>query len=134
LLITAYTLTKRNTITGKFCYLVARFFLNQRKRKKNPDERMNFAIFSYKIAMQIYFKSLIAPNMLLCQKKQKIKNRNPYSTRWPLKNNKPCYTSAKQYRYQIFKNNKKKRFFFLAEKMKECPVGKKTKTNIDEKR
>lgn len=34
LLITAYTLTKRNTITGKFCYLVARFFLNQRKRKK----------------------------------------------------------------------------------------------------
>jgi len=51
------------------------FFLNQRKRKKekNPDERMNFAIFSYKIAMQIYFKSLIAPNMLLCQKKTKNK-------------------------------------------------------------
>jgi len=49
------------------------FFLNQRKRKKekNPDERMNFAIFSYKIAMQIYFKSLIAPNMLLCQKQNK---------------------------------------------------------------
>jgi len=118
LLITAYTLTKRNTITGKFCYLVARFFFKSEKKKKekNPDERMNFAIFSYKIAMQIYFKSLIAPNMLLCQKKQKIKNRNPYSTRWPLKNNKPCYTSAKQYHYQIFKNNKKKDFFFLLKK------------------
>ena len=77
---------------------------------------MSFAIFSYKIAMQIYFKSLIAPNMLLCQKK--IKNRNPYSTRWPLKNNKPCYTSAKQYHYQIFKNNKKKDFFFLLKKWK----------------
>jgi len=101
------------------------FFFKSEKKKKNPDERMNFAIFSYKIAMQIYFKSLIAPNMLLCQKK--IKNRNPYSTRWPLKNNKPCYTSAKQYHYQIFKNNKKKRFFFLAEKMKECPVGKNKK-------
>jgi len=39
----------------------------------------------------------------------------------------------KKYHYQIFKNNKKKRFFFLAEKMKEYPVGK-TKTNIDEKK
>jgi len=94
------------------------FFFKSEKKEKNPDERMNFAIFSYKIAMQIYFKSLIAPNMLLCQKKQKIKNRNrnPYSTRWPLKNNKPCYTSAKQYHYQIFKNNKKKDFFFLLKK------------------
>jgi len=35
------------------------FFKSEKKKKeKNPDERMNFAIFSYKIAMQIYFKSL----------------------------------------------------------------------------
>jgi len=48
------------------------FFKSEKKKKeKNPDERMNFAIFSYKIAMQIYFKSLIAPNMLLCQKNKK---------------------------------------------------------------
>ena len=78
--------------------------------------------------MQIYFKSLIAPNMLLCQKNKKIKNRNPYSTRWPLKNNKPCYTSAKKNTTtKYLKTTKKKDFFFLAEKMKECPVGKKQK-------
>jgi len=72
--------------------------------------------------------------MLLCQKKQKIKNRNPYSTRWPLKNNKPCYTSAKKNTTtKYLKTTKKNDFFFLAEKMKEYPVGK-TKTNIDEKK
>merc|ERR1712008_627637 len=111
------------------------FFFKSEKKEKNPDERMNFAIFSYKIAMQIYFKSLIAPNMLLCQKKiKKQKIEIPTVLDGPLKNNKPCYTSAKQYHYQIFKNNKKNRFFFLAEKMKEYPVGKKTKRNIDEKK
>jgi len=37
LLITAYTLTKRNTITGKFCYLVARFFkIREKEKRKKP--------------------------------------------------------------------------------------------------
>jgi len=70
---------------------MARFFkirdYYHKKKKEAQNERINFAIFSYKIAMQIYFKSLIAPNMLLSVKtKNKQKNQNPYSTRWPLKN------------------------------------------------
>ena len=85
--------------------------------------------------MQIYFKSLIAPNMLLCQKKQKIKNRNPYSKLdGPLKITNHVTLLQNNTTTKYLKTTKKKRFFFLAEKMKECPVGKKTKTNIDEKR
>jgi len=51
---------------------VTRSFFKNLKEKKTyvkeniQNERMNFAIFSYKIAMQkLYFKSPIAPNMLL---------------------------------------------------------------------
>ena len=79
---------------------------------------MNFAIFSYKIAMQIYFKSLIAPNMLLCRKKkQKIKNRNPYSKLdGPLKITNHVTLLQNNTTTKYLKTTKKKSFFFLLKK------------------
>jgi len=72
----------------------------------------------------------------ICCSVKKTKNKKieiPTVLDGPLKITNHVTLLQKKYHYQIFKNNKKKRFFFLAEKMKEYPVGK-TKTNIDEKK
>jgi len=59
------TKQKRKKIQRRVIFVIGgSFFLNQKKRRK-PNERMDFAIFSYKKAMQLYFKSPIAPSMLL---------------------------------------------------------------------
>jgi len=64
--------------------------------------------------------------MLLCQKNQKIKNRNPYSTiDGPLKITNHVTLLQNNTTTKYLKTTKKKDFFFLAEKMKEYPVGKK---------
>jgi len=66
LLNSIHTLTKekKNTTTGNFCYwwLV---FLKSEKKKEKTKWKNGFCNFFIQKAMQLYFKSPIAPSMLL---------------------------------------------------------------------